>query len=342
MRLRKTPFDVDKPIISVLPLWKHTPANPVPIADILKRKGIEITKEDVWKALLDSNKVSNTEHWASLSVETKKKLNLPDPVVSALDRSPEVQLQVQQVQLQVQLQVLQRFSIKTVGEWQELSAETKKEIHDAGLPEAVINDLNKAVRVGLLLPSFKYAEQVAFLRGDKFWSIDEAKTLVQFADNLDDSWVLTREDCDATCNTYHKVAEWSIKLLLSRWNKWDDKHFRDPLHCVKIERFAEANKCVKHDFQVRYPQTHVLLTLVNKARAQTDFKETCAIPSLNRITTCAHTTYGGKSVQGDRIKCVEFYQHAIEVDKYLLPLYKFMQSTPMTKHGDVQKTHGKS
>ena len=39
----------------------------------------------------------------------------------------------------------------------------KADIKKAGLPEAVINDLNKAVRVGLLLPAFKYAERVAFL-----------------------------------------------------------------------------------------------------------------------------------------------------------------------------------
>ena len=164
---------------------------------------------------------------------------------------------------------------------------------------------------------------------------------MQFAENLDQIWVLTREDCDATCNTYQKVAEWSIKLLLSRWTTWDDKEFLDAKHRVKISRFMAANKLVEHDFQVRYPLTHVLLTLVNSARNQTDFKETCALPSLNRITSCAHTTYGGRSQQGDTIKCFEFYQHATEVDKYLIPLYKFMQRTPMTKSGDVVGKRGK-
>src|SRR5262245_25291931 len=41
---------------------------------------------------------------------------------------------------------LEPFKIRTARNWLELSDEDKRLIHAAGLPEAVINDLNDAVR----------------------------------------------------------------------------------------------------------------------------------------------------------------------------------------------------
>merc|ERR1712190_41626 len=129
-----------------------------------------------------------------------------------------------------------------------------------------------------------------------------------------------------------------MKLALQLWNLLPDDHFKkDPKkYLVKIERYVEANQKFKHQFCVRYPTSHVLLFLLNKVKEQTHFNEVCAIPSLNRITTCAHTTIGGKSMQGDRISCVEFFQHAQVVDAYLLKLWTFMEDNQMTKDSDPE------
>ena len=163
---KNPPFLTSKPLIDVLrstsASWKLVQSQPVALAEVLKGK----FKSDPCSSFLEGKFIENTSHWASLFANRKKSLDLPDPVVMALDTSPEVH---QQVFLQ--------FELRTAM----LSDGGKADIKKAGLPEAVINSLNDAVRVGLLLPAFKYADQVQFLRGDTFWSID------------------------ATCNTYQKV-----------------------------------------------------------------------------------------------------------------------------------------
>jgi len=148
---------------------------------------------------------------------------------------------------------------------------------------------------------------------------------------------VTRVDCDTLCHQYQNMCEWSMKLARQRWNWLPDDHFKDPKkYLVKIERYIEANQKFKHQFWVRYPTSHVLLSLLNKVKEQTHFKEDCAVPSLNRITTCAHSTIGGKSMQEDRSSCVEFFQHAQVVDAYLLNLWTFMEHNQMTKDSDPE------
>ena len=107
---------------------------------------------------------------------------------------------------------LNKNLIKTAKDWLELPDDRKKRIEDAGLPYAVINSLNDAVRQGLLLPAFKYRQQVSFLADEvKYSTIGEASSVVQCAEIVDDAWNLARKNCDLLCHIYEQLCEWSIK-----------------------------------------------------------------------------------------------------------------------------------
>jgi hypothetical protein len=112
------------------------------------------------------------------------------------------------------LKVLDTVKVRSAVNWQRLPDADKAELKKAGLPQAVIDDLNEAVRVGLLLPAFKYADECSFLRDEPFWTAEPAKSAVQFAEAVDANWVLTRRECDVLCNNYQKMCEWSLKLAL--------------------------------------------------------------------------------------------------------------------------------
>jgi hypothetical protein len=114
------------------------------------------------------------------------------------------------------LKVLDTVKVRSAVNWQRLPDADKAELKKAGLPQAVIDDLNEAVRVGLLLPAFKYADECSFLRDEPFWTAEPAKSAVQFAEMVDAGWVQTRRDCDVLRNSYHKMFEWSLKLALER------------------------------------------------------------------------------------------------------------------------------
>ena len=119
--------------------------------------------------------------------------------------------------------LLHSASIKTAGDWLHLSAEDKRELHTkAELPNPVIYSLNEAVRVGLLMPAFKFEERCRFLRAtdSQFFNssiLDEATTVVQLADAVDVHWVLTRVECDALCHTYQRLVELTLKAALQGW-----------------------------------------------------------------------------------------------------------------------------
>ena len=175
---KNPPFLTSKPLIDVLrstsASWKLVQSQPVALAEVLKGK----FKSDPCSSFLEGKFIENTSHWASLFANRKKSLDLPDPVVMALNTSPEVQQQQQQLQQQRFQQLFLQFVLRTAVHWQELSESGKADIKNAGLPEAVINDLNKAVRVGLLLPAFKYAEKMAFLNRNHFKFVSEAQSVL--------------------------------------------------------------------------------------------------------------------------------------------------------------------
>ena len=320
-------FSVDTPITSVLALWKTTPTDPVPIKEILTREKFDISKE--CSSNLKSNQVTNTKHWAALSEATKKRLKLPDSVISALDTSPEVHLQL-----------LQRFGITTVGQWQELSDTGKQDIKNAGMPEAVINDLTKAVRIGLCMPKFKYCDLVKFLLESDYANVYEARVLIQFARNVDETWVLTRKDCDVLCHNYGKLVEIAMKLALERWNNMDDatckkwifENQMEHLHRIDItQKGGPGQPSLHHHFFVRYPKHHNLHALHAAVVQHTPFNFACNRTSLNRITSCSSSAIGGENAQGDAITCSEFFQHAQVLDDFLIRLLDGMRVTPMSQ-----------
>jgi hypothetical protein len=242
-------------------------------------------------------------------------------------------------QLKADLGLLDKFRISTAVNWQELSDASKKNLQANGLPEAVINDLNKAVRIGLLLPAFKYADECSFLRDEPFWSAEPAKAVVQFAEAVDSNWVLTRRDCDVLCNSYQKMCEWSLKLALERWNTLrDDTFIKARNHTVHIHRFDERGHPFSHSFKVRYPVTHSLFSLKELVVVQVPAFRPKHVPAkytFNRLNDCAITTTGGKTMPGDHIDCAEFFAHARDMDAYLLELWSFFKNTDMTKTADL-------
>ena len=295
-------FAVDKPITSVLEHWKSTPTEPVPIVDILTRKGITSEGKD-WASSFRTAEVTNTEHWAALSDDDKKNMKLPKPVISALDTSPEVH-QVLQV---LQVQLLQRFSITTVGQWQDLSDTDKQEIKKAGMPQAVINDLNKAVRKGLLLPAFKYADHVAFLKSDDHAGFKETRTIIQHGFLVDDGWVLDRPDCDALCVNMQIVTELTQKYFLRRWTS-----------CLLKNKKGE---------EFFYPKTHELWELhevILKHKSDTLVIPLCTKSALDFVTQCGENM----KYQGVVIPCTSFYNQMQVVDPYLLGLWDAMLKIP--------------
>ena len=224
---------------------------------------------------------------------------------------------------------LDPFRIATAVNWLELPDTDKQAIKLAGLPEAVINDLNKAVRQGLLLPAFKYYDEVKFMEDHliKMPSTavhDEAMTVVQCAQQVDDGWVLTRKDCDVLCHNYQRMVEWTMKCTLQGWNtKGDSRIFRNPKkYQVTITSYTTPGRKKQHSFWVRYPTQHNLYTLGNSVSDETSFKLVGDSIALDRITMCA---------MGDRISCREFFDHAQHVDPYLLAAWQFMKNTPPTK-----------
>ena len=118
----------------------------------------------------------------------------------------------QRKRIQAYVAVLDK--VRTAVDWQMLSDADKTDIKKAGLHAAVINSLNDAVRVGLLLPAFKYADEVAFLRAPHFDVVNEARSVVEFAEQVDNDWVLTRYSCNALCHSYLKMLEFSMKLAI--------------------------------------------------------------------------------------------------------------------------------
>jgi hypothetical protein len=166
---------------------------------------------------------------------------------------------------------------------------------------------------------------------------------VQFAEMVDGNWVLTRRDCDALCNNYQKMCEWSLKLALERWNVLDDSHFvsKPSEYTVKIESFDERGCPFSHTFMVRYPVTHSLFSLTKLVEVQVPAFRPRHVPDkydVNRINDCAVRTVGGVQMQGDRIDCTEFFAHTKTIDPYILELWKFMKTTTMTKDQDLSRT----
>ena len=175
----------------------------------------------------------------------------------------------------------------------------------------------------------------------KYSTIGEASSVVQFAEIVDNTWNLARKNCDGLCHNYEQMCEWSMKLCLERWNSEKDSTIMQDKynHEMKTSRIIEAGKRKERHYFVRYPITHNLYDLHKLVGQRTGFSAVCAPISLNRITSCAHsTTSDPKALDEDitfpnpteRISCREFWEHAQVVDEYLLKLWAWMKTTEMT------------
>eukprot|EP00759_Apiculatamorpha_spiralis_P047929 PhF_6_TR43376/c1_g4_i5/m.66536 len=278
-RTRKNVKPMRKSEVDVLNLPPNSPdLNPIalPVSEVLKRNDIT-TSGQPWIKKLEDKAVTNTKHWVALTPEDKKELDLPKPVVMAMDAAPEVQVQRT-------ILILKLNDLHTMEQWQRFSNDdNKKQLQNAGIPKAVFDALNESMCAELMLPVFKYTDLVAFLRNEPYWSIDEAKNVCGRAAMVDSGCILTPQECNAICSNYQKLVEWSIKLLLSRWNNVKDEHFYNSNHLVKIEKYDDANQRQGHQFYVRYPITQDLVKLVKTAQAQTEFRQVCAMKSLNSL-----------------------------------------------------------
>ena len=315
-------------------------------------------KRVVWSKLIFDAGISTAKNWLELSDEDKmeiKNAGLPQAVINDLNNyvplfllkaptfkpskpigevleecRPGAEWDEKRV---VWSKLIFDAGISNAKGWLELPDDRKKKIEDEGLPYAVINALNNCVRQGLLLPKFKYAKEVESLR--KFTTgpsavHDEVMSLIQYAEVVDDAWVLTRKDCDVLCRNYHGMAEWTLKALLQGWNKLDDARLASEEFTVYITKYSTPGDKKEHNFTVRYPKVHWLYTLHNLVKDQTDFREHADALALNRITDCSHTTTGGDNRQGDRIDCSEFWIRAQALDPYLLKAWHFMDTTTPT------------
>ena len=178
----------------------------------------------------------------------------------------------------------------------------KQAIKQAGLPQAVINDLNTAVQQGLLLPSFKYYDEVKFLENPPHAGQAEARTVVLHARQVDDGWNLSRRDCDALCVNYQIVAELTQKYYLKRWSKYLKK-------------------------ESHFPKTHLLLVLKNeivKCKYDEHVVQGCPDAALEYITQCGE----GTKYKNVVISCSEFYEKTQLVDPYLMSLWGVMKDCP--------------
>jgi hypothetical protein len=155
-------------------------------------------------------------------------------------------------------------------------------------------------------------------------------TILQEAEIVDDSWVLTRKDCDSLCHNYQRMVELTLKALLEGWRRDNPK----------VKHFLTATNPVtkedqKYKYYKRYENTRDLVALADVAAAHVPGFGGAMPPrdALHVITTCAQdTTYGtAYTTHPRRISCHDFFVTAQRVDPFLLACWNFM-STVNTRH----------
>ena len=199
---------------------------------------------------------------------------------------------------------LKKYLIATAANWQMLSDADNADIKKAGLPAAVINDLNDAVRVDLLLPAFKYADKVEFLKEGDHMTHPEVKSIIEYAFGVDAKWILDRTECQSLCEEIRAMVELTQKYRLKRWS-----------------RFESTNRNGVTTF---FPHSHYLVTLHNALRSNIPTGMSlagCPPSALVYISQCGEFT----RFEGAIITCSELFEHMRVVDPYLFDLWNGMQ-----------------
>ena len=126
----------------------------------------------------------------------------------------------------------------------------------------------------------------------------EVETILQQARQLDDTWILDRENCNPICETARTLVELSQKYRLKRWSTKTGS---------------------------KYSKTHDLWELHKELMANLPYGitiVTCKEASLKYITQCGEPT----KYLGVKIPCRVFYDHmTTQVDPYLLHLWEVMK-----------------
>jgi hypothetical protein len=236
---------------------------------------------------------------------------------------------------------LSQQQISTAADWLNTSKKVKAGLEKAGLPESVINSLDDAVRTGLLMPAFKYVERVQFLREKPYVSCGESLSIIQLAQTVDDSWVLTRKDCDALCLNYARMMELLLKLVIEKHNTLPDTHFQGLMQSKKtrykvVHTIKPQGEEPRH-FLKRFPPTHNLFELVVLVEEVTSFVPATETrqAALDAVTNCAGGVVIYDGEEGDsveevhmgmsRIACGDFYEATQSIDILFLDLLKFLQ-----------------
>ena len=198
---------------------------------------------------------------------------------------------------------LDKFRVRTAVDWHKLPDAEKEAIKKDGLHQTVITSLNDAVRVGLLLPAFKYADKVAFLKEGDHHEHDEVQSIIAYAYGVDAKWILERTECQTLCEEIRAMLELTQKDRLKRWSLYacDDGPF---------------------------PKTHNLSSLHKILRQNIPLGMSvagCPHSSLRYVTQCGEFT----RYKGAIITCSELFEHMKYVDPYVLNLWKGMQTAPV-------------
>ena len=232
--------------------------------------------------------------------------------------------------------------ISNAKDWLELPDDRKKKIEDEGLPYAVINALDYDVRQGLLLPQFKYYDEVKFMEEPPFANdeVGEAKTILQLARQVDDGWVLTRKECDVLCLLYQRMTEKILQLTVEHFNEKKDSFFlNNPSAWRSVHTVGLDGGQPPFQFLKRYPPIHSLTERYRLVRRQTKFPADSSTDDdtmqkhLFRISRCAGTrinttkkggTISTKVFSETRISCRDFWDSAQIVDQLVVPLLRWI------------------
>lgn len=208
-------------------------------------------------------------------------------------------------QLKKWLDLLHENAIFTATNWQKLPDDRKETLEKEGLPFSVINSLNEAVRVGLLMPAFKYAKECEFLTTGDHLKYAESRTITEHALLVDDAWRLDRKNCDALCVNMQFVVELTQKYFLLRWTNYCNSSSISGKHFPMTQDLVALYQCVNE-----CKPTYVSLPL-------------CSESALGFVTNCGvNSKYHNVS-----IPCLAFFEAMKSIDPYLLAMWKVMRET---------------
>lgn len=272
------------------------------LADVLKEvQGMHASEammaSDI--KILSSFRIFTPKDWTRISAPTKKKLEekgLPESIIAALDEKIG----------KTPLEIIQDASVYNAENWQYLPDSDKDIFKAKGVSSSIITGLNQAVRVGLLLPSFKFLDKVKFLDCEEhIHSHQEALTLWDHAFAVDELWHLDRASCQTLCENYQEMLEITMKYYIKRYSNNIFKGGRP------------------------YPKGHHLEILQEEMQHACDkAPRLCSPDALRTITKCGEDS----KYEGAQISCADFYEITQKhTDAFFLEMVERIRDEPATR-----------